>query len=375
MASIVLCTTKSSTKLVIRQLHGCQARCKSNSLHQRQQLSLMRSFSSGKNYGAWLRDSAFKLRSSLTNSEKEAGEKAATNLPAPKATSRLSSWRTSLSSKAKAQVEAGKDAVRQSAQTVQSKASQLAQRGQEKATQSVQQASSQLKTKASQLAKNSQEKASQSIHQASSQFRNKASQLAQTSHEKASQSIHQASSNLQTKASQLAQTSQVKASQSAQRASSQVKSATSNITSERFLGGFRSMGRDSLRWIWWWSLAAIAVYGMATTLPGQLLREYNHSRRLESNKRSPESTANETNQRSSDGSAGFSSGYFTTTPASSKSEQNDAEEPLPSLDTGYSRWTAWLPATSSGGKDLTKSNDNKTSKSRWLSWSSGGSER
>lgn len=366
-------STVSATKLVVRQLYGCQASCKRNCLQQRDNLIIIRIFSSGKNYGAWLRDSASKLTSSLANGKKEAGEKAATNLPATEATSKLLSWRSSLSSQAKAQVEAGKDIARQSAQTVQSKASQLAQRGQEQAAQSVQQASSQLKTKASQLAKSSQEKASQSISEVSSQVRTKASQLAQTSQQKASQSIHQTSSRLQTKASQLAQTSQAKASQSAQRASSQVKSATSTITSE-LGGGFQSMGKKSLRWIWWWSLAAIAVYGMATTLPGQLLREYNHSRRLENSQRteSSKSTTITNQDDSSGGSSGYSSGYFTTRRASSKSDHNDAEE-LPSLDTGYSRWTSWLPPTGSGRNDLTDNSDKKTA-SRWTRWRSGGSE-
>ena len=37
-------------------------------------------------------------------------------------------------------------------------------------------------------------------------------------------------------------------------------------------GNVQEFGQSTLRWFWWWSLAVVAVYGIATTLPKELIR-------------------------------------------------------------------------------------------------------
>ena len=37
-------------------------------------------------------------------------------------------------------------------------------------------------------------------------------------------------------------------------------------------------GKKIAKWIWWWSLAAIGVYGVATTVPKELIRQVFQSR-------------------------------------------------------------------------------------------------
>ncbi|CAB9521494.1 expressed unknown protein [Seminavis robusta] len=56
-------------------------------------------------------------------------------------------------------------------------------------------------------------------------------------------------------------------------ASSTVSGAAQS-TKDTVVSELRVMRKDAFRWLWWWSLAAIAIYGVATTLPGELLREY-----------------------------------------------------------------------------------------------------
>jgi hypothetical protein len=37
-------------------------------------------------------------------------------------------------------------------------------------------------------------------------------------------------------------------------------------------GNVQETGRKAIRWLWWWSLAAIGVYGVATTIPREFVR-------------------------------------------------------------------------------------------------------
>ena len=215
---------------------------------QQRQLFSARTFSSGNKYSSWLRDSASKL---------------------------TTSWRES--------TKAGQDTVRQTSQKVservQSKASQLAQTGTTAVRQTVDTVSSQAKSKASQWAKTGQDKVVQSTQRASSQ-------------------VQTVSLHAQTTAQRLARQGHDQVSQSAQRASSQAKSLAATAAAagqERFVDGLQSMRRDTMRWIWWWSLAAIAVYGIATTLPAELLRDYNRKRMAAgSSSSSPETTTTTT---------------------------------------------------------------------------------
>jgi ElaB/YqjD/DUF883 family membrane-anchored ribosome-binding protein len=52
------------------------------------------------------------------------------------------------------------------------------------------------------------------------------------------------------------------------------KDASERIRKTTFgvLGNAQESGKKVLRWIWWWSLAAIGVYGIASTVPRELVR-------------------------------------------------------------------------------------------------------
>lgn len=52
------------------------------------------------------------------------------------------------------------------------------------------------------------------------------------------------------------------------------KNASESIrnTSIGAFGNAQETGRKAIRWLWWWSLAAVGVYGIATTVPRELIR-------------------------------------------------------------------------------------------------------
>jgi hypothetical protein len=53
-----------------------------------------------------------------------------------------------------------------------------------------------------------------------------------------------------------------------------IRAASESIqeTSQQLVEGITSSGTKLLRWVWWWSLAAVAVYAVATTLPMALIK-------------------------------------------------------------------------------------------------------
>merc|ERR1712238_258670 len=53
-----------------------------------------------------------------------------------------------------------------------------------------------------------------------------------------------------------------------------IKNATNVITepSREIVDTVTSSGTKLLRWVWWWSLAVVFVYGVATTLPMAIIR-------------------------------------------------------------------------------------------------------
>ena len=79
-----------------------------------------------------------------------------------------------------------------------------------------------------------------------------------------SKSASTSASEVSSRAISLAKLSSSKASAVA---SSRIQGSTFGV-----LGNVTDVAKVSLRWLWWWSLAVVAVYGIATTLPKELLR-------------------------------------------------------------------------------------------------------
>jgi hypothetical protein len=142
---------------------------------------------------------------------------------------------------------------------------------------------------------------------------------------------------------------------SAEQISKSIASATSvasttarqvaHSTKDTVVSEFRVFRQEALWWLWWWSLAAIAVYGLATTLPGELLREYH--RRQDSDKRR---IAAEKTTTSSDAA------NETTEQGDDTNEKSTTNWMVPS------RWTAIVSASNKEG------GNSEASSSAWTNW-------
>jgi hypothetical protein len=134
-------------------------------------------------------------------------------------------------------------------------------------------------TKASlkQITQPSQQALQKSVEIASSQLANTASQIVQAG----SDSIAKPAQKVMLSSSEQLSKSVASASAAVSTTASQVAQSTK----ETIISEFRVMRQEALWWLWWWSLAAIAVYGLATTLPGELLREYHRRRGLDNKRR------------------------------------------------------------------------------------------
>lgn len=71
------------------------------------------------------------------------------------------------------------------------------------------------------------------------------------------------------------------AAASASQAAPRVAAAATRVASDNVKGAAGTLineareSRDkALRWIWWWSLAAVGIYGFATSLPREMIRYY-----------------------------------------------------------------------------------------------------
>ena len=71
------------------------------------------------------------------------------------------------------------------------------------------------------------------------------------------------------------------AAASASQAAPRVAAAATQVASDNVKGAAgalineaRETRDNALRWIWWWSLAAVGIYGFATSLPREMIRYY-----------------------------------------------------------------------------------------------------
>jgi hypothetical protein len=102
-----------------------------------------------------------------------------------------------------------------------------------------------------------------------------AMKTAQTASKEVSGKVEQAYQKGKSVALDQVSSASKRASSSVRNASSTIATKTSETINETIAEGKKlapQAATSAINWFWWWSLAAIGVYGIATTIPKELIR-------------------------------------------------------------------------------------------------------
>jgi hypothetical protein len=116
-----------------------------------------------------------------------------------------------------------------------------------------------------------QRSASETIERSAKDLTGRIASTASAAKEEAYRKSNMAREEITSRAAAAAET----ASRTAPKVASAASSAASqNIkyTTDKFINEARSTRDRALKWLWWWGLAAVGVYGFATSVPRELIR-------------------------------------------------------------------------------------------------------
>ena len=189
--------------------------------------------------------------------------------------------------KAKQALKRGSDAATEIYTSSKSKAIESARTAADKVKGNVQKRSSAVTQAASNAVKSSLNNVSQQVQSAKTKTMNTVSQQVQSAKTKTTDAVKDVSYQAQsasTKATDAARDFSYQAVATTSEKLKQSSKAAASETSELLLGNVQKHASKAARWFWWWSLAAIGVYAIATTGTREIMRQVSDAVKGQSNK-------------------------------------------------------------------------------------------